>query len=126
MKAKVSVIQAEVRRHEADLHAVLNELLQLSAGREGLEIEPAADPLDEIRSSTDLEIKIQVLDQQAHLIREIRSAPVRIQEGRYGLCEVCEQALLPKRLAAVPWARLCVQCQDTDELQSGILFDRAA
>ncbi len=36
----------------------------------------------------------------------------RIEDGSYGVCESCEEAITTRRLDAVPWARYCVQCQD--------------
>jgi DnaK suppressor protein len=46
------------------------------------------------------------------LLREISDALHRIDQGNYGTCLECEEAISAKRLAAVPWARYCVTCQD--------------
>jgi DnaK suppressor protein len=46
------------------------------------------------------------------LLREIADALHRIDQGNYGTCLECEEAISAKRLAAVPWARYCVTCQD--------------
>jgi RNA polymerase-binding transcription factor DksA len=35
----------------------------------------------------------------------------KIEEGSYGTCEVCGQQISPGRLAAIPWARLCIDDQ---------------
>lgn len=45
----------------------------------------------------------------------IREALGRIEDKSYGTCTNCENPIGPKRLDAVPWARLCIQCQDLME-----------
>lgn len=34
----------------------------------------------------------------------------KMMAGDYGICESCEDDIPPKRLEAVPWTRLCVDC----------------
>jgi DnaK suppressor protein len=46
------------------------------------------------------------------LLREVSDALRRIDHDNYGICLECEEAISPKRLDAVPWARYCVTCQD--------------
>jgi DnaK suppressor protein len=46
------------------------------------------------------------------LLREIADALHRIDADTYGICPECEEAISPKRLDAVPWARYCVTCQE--------------
>ena len=36
----------------------------------------------------------------------------RIEDGSFGVCLHCEEDISPKRLAAVPWAAFCIQCQE--------------
>ncbi|MFL5926988.1 MAG: TraR/DksA family transcriptional regulator [Gaiellaceae bacterium] len=42
---------------------------------------------------------------------EIDAALRRIDDGTYGVCEVCGKPIPPERLAAIPWARLCFDDQ---------------
>jgi len=37
----------------------------------------------------------------------------RINAGDYGVCLGCEEQIPAKRLQALPWARYCVNCQQT-------------
>jgi RNA polymerase-binding protein DksA len=39
---------------------------------------------------------------------EIAAALVRIEDGTYGVCEVCGQPIGAERLSAIPWTRLCI------------------
>lgn len=43
-------------------------------------------------------------------ILEIRGALRRIDEGTYGVCENCGDAIAPRRLEALPHTRRCVKC----------------
>jgi DnaK suppressor protein len=44
-----------------------------------------------------------------HIVGEIDRALARIDEGAYGICSVCGEAIPDARLAAVPYATLCVR-----------------
>src|SRR5215467_575376 len=46
------------------------------------------------------------------LLREVEDALRRVKEGTYGICQECEEAISPKRLQALPWAKFCVRCQE--------------
>jgi DnaK suppressor protein len=42
---------------------------------------------------------------------EIEAALQRIEDGSYGVCEVCGKPIGAERLSAIPWARLCIDDQ---------------
>jgi DnaK suppressor protein len=46
------------------------------------------------------------------LLREISDSLLRLDQDTYGVCMECEEPISAKRLAAVPWARYCVTCQE--------------
>ena len=73
MKTNVTRIDTGIRRRKAILESKLSELLKLTGSREELEIQPTADPLDQVRSSTDRDMAVEALNQQARSIHEIRS-----------------------------------------------------
>lgn len=117
MKTNVTSIDTSSRRRKAILETKLAELLKLSGGREELEIQTLADPLDQVRQSTDRDMAVETLNQQTRSINEIRAALERIEDGSYGLCERCEEPIPAKRLDAVPAARMCVMCQSAIEAE---------
>ena len=53
------------------------------------------------------------------ILQLIQEALDRIEDKSYGTCVNCENTIQPKRLEAVPWTRLCIQCQDL--LEKGLL-----
>jgi DnaK suppressor protein len=46
------------------------------------------------------------------LLRNVRQALRRIEDGSFGICLHCEEEISPKRIAAVPWTPYCIQCQE--------------
>lgn len=44
---------------------------------------------------------------------------VRIEEGSFGTCVECDTEIYPKRLAAIPWAQFCIECQEAVDRNPG-------
>ena len=36
----------------------------------------------------------------------------RLEHGSYGICDECDEPISERRLAAIPWAKYCIQCQE--------------
>ena len=50
-------------------------------------------------------------------LQEVEDALERIDNGTYGKCEVCGLLISVPRLEALPFAKLCVECQAKGEQQ---------
>ena len=100
------------------LEAKLNEAQAALGQRDGIVIEQTADPVDTLQQAAERELVTQNLNRNAKLARQIRAALDRVQEGTYGICLDCEEEISPKRLSAVPWAELCVRCQENADRAS--------
>ncbi len=48
-------------------------------------------------------------------LEKINHALDRIDDGTYGTCDECEQPIPAERLEALPFATLCVRCQQLDD-----------
>ena len=88
------------------------ELVQTLRMRDGIAIEKSADQMDEIQYASERDLAIRKVDRESTLLREVKAALRRIHDGSFGTCIDCDWAISPKRLAAVPWALRCIQCQD--------------
>jgi DnaK suppressor protein len=72
----------------------------------------------------DLDFSLQLVESDQGVLEEISHALKKVDEGTYGLCELClEQGLpetkakIPKtRLQAIPHARNCVDCERKKEM----------
>jgi DnaK suppressor protein len=106
------VSKTERRQYEAILETKEAELAGRIRNRDGIVIEKAADPFDEIQSAGERELAIRNLHRESNLLRKVRRALARIAGGTYGACLHCEAEINAKRLAAVPWTAYCIQCQE--------------
>ena len=80
--------------------------------RDEIVIEKASDAFDEVQLMGERELAIRNLDRDSKALRQIHRALSRIANGTYGVCLRCEEDILPKRMAAVPWAAFCIKCQE--------------
>ena len=88
------------------------ELVQVLRKRDGIAIEKSADQMDEIQYASERDLAIRNVDRESSLLRDVKAALRRIHDGSFGTCIECESAISPRRLAAVPWASRCIQCQE--------------
>ena len=56
----------------------------------------------------DREMDYTLEENSESVLREIEAALQRIEEGRYGTCEICGKPIEEGRLEAIPWTRLCL------------------
>ena len=89
-----------------------DELERIVRNRDAITIEKSADALDEVQHASERELAIRNLDRESNLLRNVRLALRRIEDESFGICLHCEEEISPKRLAAVPWAPFCIQCQE--------------
>src|SRR5215470_105391 len=112
--------KAEVNKFKQILENRRTELAEVLRNREAITIEKSPDALDEVQHAAERELAIRNLDRESQLLRNVRAALRRIDEGTFGVCLHCEEDISPKRLNAVPWTPFCIQCQEiADRNQSG-------
>ena len=99
--------------------ALLANLRELEHGwqtREAITIERHHDPLDEAMQMVAREQEALVLEAICDRQLEIKDALARLDAGTWGVCDGCGEQIPPKRLKALPWAALCVECQEQAEM----------
>jgi len=104
--------RTELDKYKAMLEAKQAELSGGLRNRDEIAIEKTPDALDEVQLAGERELAIRNLDREASLLRNVRAALFRINDGSYGVCLHCEEEIKPKRLDAVPWAGYCIRCQE--------------
>ena len=77
--------------------------------------EATQDPADMAANAYTKELMMSMSTNDRQLLESIDAALHRIADGAYGKCIHCGEAILEKRLEAVPWARHCLRCQDLNE-----------
>jgi DnaK suppressor protein len=118
--------KTELNKFKNTLEAKQAELVHFVSNREGIAIEKSPDALDEVQHAAERELAIRNLDRESNLLRNVRGALRRLNEGQFGVCVHCEEEISPKRLAAVPWTAYCIQCQelaDRNQAEGNEQFD---
>ena len=77
------------------------------------------DPVDLAVRNYSKNVMLAVSENESKQLTLIDEALVRIEDDEYGTCQNCEKDINPKRLAAIPWARYCLDCQEL--LEQGLL-----
>ncbi len=102
----------EMRRQV--LREIGNDLKQ---GREGAKDE-GMDTYDLASEERDREISFILTDREREKLQAIQEALERVDDGTYGICESCESEIAEARLGALPFTRLCVNCQAEREKEA--------
>jgi RNA polymerase-binding protein DksA len=63
----------------------------------------------------DREFSLGLASKDSQFLYEVEDALKRIEDGSFGVCENCKSLIAKNRLKAVPYARLCVKCQEKKE-----------
>ena len=79
-------------------------------------LESARDVGDQALMDLERELGISLMEMRNRRRQSIDEALTRLQEGTYGICAECGVEISEKRLQAVPFAKLCVECQSRAEL----------
>ena len=62
------------------------------------------------------DIMIELIQNGEEGVRNIDTALEKIEEGTFGICELCAKKINKERLKAVPYAKLCIDCQREEEI----------
>jgi DnaK suppressor protein len=90
---------------------------ELRAEREGNKDE-GMDTYDLASEERDREINFILSDRERVKIKQIDDALGRLEEGSYGVCESCGLEIAEERLEAMPFTRLCRDCQQDQEREA--------
>lgn len=110
---------ADLEALRQSLDAKRRELLNLYAhdvrmGQEAND-ESADDSVDRANNSFSRELMFSLSDSERQMLILVEEALDRIENGDYGHCTHCGQPIGLARLNAVPWARYCIDCQESEE-----------
>jgi RNA polymerase-binding protein DksA len=52
------------------------------------------------------------------LLKKVEMALQKIEQGTYGICDMCKKDIPEERLKALPYANLCIACKQKEEKES--------
>jgi DnaK suppressor protein len=73
------------------------------------------DPTDRASLEADRNFMLRIRDRENKLIKKIKTALDRIENGTFGVCEKCGEDISVKRLKARPVTTLCIDCKTKEE-----------
>ena len=95
---------------EGNLHNSQSEF----SGEMPFEEEYAASGTTTFERERDLSLSENVKD----ILKRVNEALDRIDNGTFGLCEMCGAPIPEERLKALPYANLCITCKQKEEKAS--------
>jgi DnaK suppressor protein len=112
MKARLEAKRDELRRSLGELTEANPQpvdAIQASEGPQDFE-ESAID-------ITEMEDERAIRANERKLLNDVEQALERIRQGTYGKCTNCGKPIDEKRLEAMPWAALGIECEERLEEQ---------
>lgn len=93
---------------------ILEESLKTVNGMNRKEV-GYADPLDRASLESDRNLQLRVRDRERKLLKKIDEAIRRLDNGTYGICEVCGGEIEYERLKVRPVTTMCIECKNEQE-----------
>lgn len=73
------------------------------------------DLTDRASQESDRDFELRIRDRERKLIKKMREALERIDNGTFGICVSCGKKISEKRLMARPVTLLCIDCKKKQE-----------
>ena len=108
---------AEIATYRQMLESKRLELIASHHNPEAILIEKVPDSMDELVLASQRDIAIDALNRRTELLSQVYEALLRLDDGSYGLCRECGTEIAERRLNALPWAALCLTCQEISDGQ---------
>lgn len=109
-----------LEKREALIKEIKHQLGQSVTEEQSRRLEAAMDSGDQALVDLDREMGISLQEMRNRERQLIDDALDSLEEGTYGVCAECGNEISEKRLQALPFARLCVECKSKRELMEKI------
>lgn len=87
----------------------------LSLENMSLDTNDLPDEMDLASSEYLQSFEFRLRGREKSLLLKLDLALKKIEEGTFGICEICEEAIGKKRLEARPETTLCIKCKEDQE-----------
>lgn len=81
------------------------------------------DAIDNSVDEQERKLAMLLQDREHEKLEMIEEALIRIDDDDYGICEECSEPISKKRLMVVPFAKMCINCQQEEERLRGLKID---
>jgi len=115
----MSLKGAKVEKFRQRLLTKRKELLSGVHGSNVKNLESGSDEIQDIADQASnaytKEFLLSIGDTERRMLKQVDEALHKIRQDSYGLCEACGEMIGERRLEALPFARLCIACQEEEE-----------
>ena len=94
---------------------ILSSARKVLSGDIHLDPDDFPDEIDTASSEQNLAFQGRLRERERGLLSKIQQALKKIEDGIYGECEACGEAIGLKRIQARPMAELCIDCKSEQE-----------
>ena len=109
---QVEQLRTAMRARQVELREEIRQALIKSDSEHYLQIADSVRDLeDESFADLIVDVGLAEIDRDLDELRAIDAALLRVADGSYGVCKVCEKPIDLKRLNLTPHALRCFDCQ---------------
>jgi DnaK suppressor protein len=95
--------------------AIIQKLSGFINESKEMESNVAQDLVDKAETSYTKEFLLSLSNAERGQLLLIDEALKRLEHDEFGVCQTCEKPIGRKRLKAIPWTPLCIDCQEKAE-----------
>jgi DnaK suppressor protein len=114
-----SLTKKELKRFQEMLEekrrAVLDRARKTLSEDMTLDTNDLPDEMDLAASEYIQSFEFRLRGREKSLLNKLDNALRKIEDGTFGICEVCEEPIGKKRLEARPETNLCIRCKEDQE-----------
>jgi len=110
---------ADLEIYDRTLRAKQSELAGSHRNVDGVAVERTPDSMDEVILANERGLALRSLTREACICRLVAAALERLAAGTFGSCLQCDGPISNRRLQALPWAALCLECQEAADNAEG-------
>ena len=112
-RERFEVLQSMLEARRQEIHDKLRSLRETLPA----EVQEVTDTEEQSVHDFVRDVELALMEMKAETLTKIDEALHRLQAGMYGTCAECDQEIAEARLRALPFATLCVSCQEQEESQ---------
>ena len=110
--AQVETLRTAMRARARQLRDEIRQTLLKNDSEHYVQIaDQVRDLEDESFADLIVDVSLAEIDRDLEELRAIEAALLRVADGSYGSCEVCERPIELRRLEVAPQVRRCIDCQ---------------
>ncbi len=114
-------LDAERERLEQDIYRLTHDERAAQPADHAADVGGTkTEQVDDAEMVFEAERNHAVADNAQMMLAQVQAALDRLESGTYGKCVNCGRDINPRRLEALPYATLCIDCQSANEARMAL------